>query len=185
MNGERWPHAFLAFATVFLAVYAPLPAQGPVRISKVRQLDMGMQFCQGNEPMYQVSLRNGITPRLEFLVVLKPAPDEATEQEIPIRVELVDAEGRAVEMADSTRSAARFDPPWLYRQTGQIAQHILTLENRRPKRPVGYRFRIRVSIDSTDVVRESPVFLLFWSEESEAELCSKQLQLAPPSRRGS
>lgn len=166
----------LACAAVLQCAYAPLAAQRSFRIKAVKPLDSGMGVCAGGESAYRVSLRDAID--LEFQVELKPAPDTLLEEEVEIRIDLLDANGQVVEMADSAEVATHDDPPWIKTQESQIGQHLLTLRNRRPKSLVGARFRIRVSVDSTKVhAKDSQVFQLYWIRPQE-ELC-KPLTASP------
>jgi hypothetical protein len=151
----------------------PLPAfaQQPVGIKQVKQLDTGMQFCIGDVPAFEVSQRGGTQPALEVLIVLKTAPDTLREEEIPIRIDLLDADGQLVEMADSAEASADSDPPWLQTQSRQQGQYLLALHNRRPRRLVGPGFKIRVSTDSIKArAKESRVFQLYWNELGQ-QLC--------------
>ena len=152
------------------SAYRPLAAQRSVGIMRVKQLDTSMQVC-GDEPAYEVSLRDGIIPVLEFKVWLKSS-DTTGEEEVNIRIDLVDANGKPVEMADSALGVVDVDPPWNEAQGQQIRQYLLPLQNRRPTRLIGSRFKIRVSIDSAKATaKESRVFRLYWTQDLKQQLC--------------
>jgi hypothetical protein len=184
-GGRHIRFAVLACIAASEVASTPLAAQRAVSVSKVRPLDTSMAVCSGDEPAYRVSMHDGSEPVLECLVALKPALGTATEQEVSLRIDLVDADGRTVEMADSEAMVAHKDPPWIRTQGRQIEQHLLRLENRRPKGLVGRRFRIRVGVDSTNApARVSPVFQLDWSETRPQPLC-KEIAESPKGRDGS
>ncbi len=169
IRGRRIQLAAVACAALLQGAYAPLAAQRAFRIKAVKALDSGMGVCAGGESAYRVSLRDAID--LEFQVDLKPAPDTLLEEEVEIRIDLLDANGQVVEMADSAEVTTHDDPPWIKTQGRQSGQHLLTLRNRRARPLAGARFKIRVSVDSTKAhAQESQVFQLYWIKPQE-ELC--------------
>ncbi len=122
-----------------------------------------MQVCD-QDPAFEVTLQEGFNPVLEIKVLLKPAPD-SLNGEIPLRIELLDADGKLVELADSTDGPVEDEPPWLRIQDEGEGRYRLELRNRRPKTSarVGQRYKLRVSPDSVKThAKETRPFWLFW-----------------------
>jgi hypothetical protein len=137
-----------------------------VAIKQVKQLDTGMRMCPPDIPAFEVTVREGVRPILEIMVVLKPAPDSVSGESIPIRIDLLDANGVPVALADSLEAPAEADPPWLVQQDRKREQYRLLLPNRRPKtgEPLGSAFRVRVSLDTSKTGAETSPFRLYWVE---------------------
>jgi hypothetical protein len=169
---QRWYPLLAAAGLAVMAAQAA--AQRPVTVSGVKQLDTGMRMCE-QESAFEVMLRDGVRPILEIKVMLKPAPDTASAEEIPLRIELLDDAGQVVELADSLDATVSIDPPWIRVQGSSDSRYRLELANRRPKggRMGMPRYRLRVSVDSSKTsAKESRTFLLFWPELGE-QVCKR------------
>ena len=139
-------------------------AQRPVNLNIVKQLDTGMQVCE-QESAFEVRMHDGLIPELEIRVVLKPAPD-SLNLEIPLWIELLDAQGRLIELADSSAGPVGEEPPWRFQQAEGEGRYVFELRNRRPKTAgPGQRYKIRVSLDSSKTQwKETKPFWLYWPE---------------------
>lgn len=156
----------LAGGPVCLALAAgaagALAAQrGAVPPTAVKVGDTGYFLCSGNIPAFAVTLNGGLAPRLEITVILKSAP--AADSAPLLRFDLIDAEGKLVEMADSLASPVDSGPPWFEVQEMQDSSYSLSLLNRRPAKPTR-PFRVRVSLDSTKIKADSRTFQLYWTD---------------------